>query len=209
MVAYVNKLGGTVFAKLNTIVRELWLWCMNWDITLLAEHLPGVLNTIADSQESQIMGDWSDWMLNPRISNNLQQKRGPLEVDMHVCIQTDNSAQEVFQLETRPRSRSAGCLQPELGKLTEEGPCQSCLESSRQNAQQSMTTAGHTGPSDSSMEEAAMVPHSTGHAGGLPNPPPIQGGPDHTNTLQWTELNHLYLSSEQKIDPPTSTTMTT
>ena len=33
-VTYVNKLGGTVSPKLNTIVRELWLWYMNWDITL-------------------------------------------------------------------------------------------------------------------------------------------------------------------------------
>ena len=43
-VAYVNKLGETVSVKLiiNTIVRELWLcnWCMNQDITLVAEHLP-------------------------------------------------------------------------------------------------------------------------------------------------------------------------
>ena len=38
-VAYVNNLGGTVSPKLNTIVRELWLWCMNRDITLVAEHL--------------------------------------------------------------------------------------------------------------------------------------------------------------------------
>ena len=46
----------------------------------------------------------------------------------------------------------------------------------------STTTAGHTGPSGSSMEEPAMVPHSTGHAGGLPNPHPTQRGSDHTNT---------------------------
>ena len=51
------------------------------DITLIAEHLLGVLNTIAD-QESQVMRDRSDWMLNPRIFNKVQQKWGPLEVDM-------------------------------------------------------------------------------------------------------------------------------
>ena len=57
-VMYVNKLGGTVSPNLNTIVREIWLWCMNRDITLVAEHLPGVLDTIAD-QESWVMRDWS------------------------------------------------------------------------------------------------------------------------------------------------------
>ena len=34
-VAYVNKLVGTVSPKLNTIVRELWLWCMSPDILWL------------------------------------------------------------------------------------------------------------------------------------------------------------------------------
>ena len=49
-VAYVNKLGGTVSPQLNHIVRELWLWCMSRDITLIAEHLPGVFNTVADEE---------------------------------------------------------------------------------------------------------------------------------------------------------------
>ena len=73
--------GGTVSPRLNSIVRELWLWCMNRDITLVAEHLPGVLNTIAD-EESRVMKDRSDWMLNPRIFYKNNQRWGPLEVDM-------------------------------------------------------------------------------------------------------------------------------
>ena len=80
-VSYVNKLGGTVSPRLNKIVRNLWLWCMNRDITLTAEHLPGVLNTIAD-EESRVMKDRSDWMLNPQIFCKIQARRGPLEVDM-------------------------------------------------------------------------------------------------------------------------------
>ena len=44
------------------------------------------------------------------------------------------------------------------------------------------TPLGHTGPSGSSMEEPAMVPHPTGHAGGLPSPPSSQEGPDYSNT---------------------------
>jgi hypothetical protein len=55
----VCKLGGTVSPILNAIVRDLWLWCMNRGITLSAEHLPGVLNTVAD-EESRVMKDRSD-----------------------------------------------------------------------------------------------------------------------------------------------------
>ena len=58
-VSYVNKLGGTVSPRLNSIVRDLWLWCMNRDTALTAEHLPGILNTIAD-EESRAMKDRSD-----------------------------------------------------------------------------------------------------------------------------------------------------
>ena len=79
-VTYMNKLGGTVSQQMNSIVKALWLWCMNRDITLVAEHLPGVLNTTAD-EESQIMKDHSDWMLHPRVFNRIQRRWGPLEVD--------------------------------------------------------------------------------------------------------------------------------
>jgi len=80
-VTYINKLGGTVSPRLNHIVKELWLWCLNRDITVVAEHLPGVLNTIAD-EESRVMKDRSDWKLNPQIFQMIQEKWGPLEVDL-------------------------------------------------------------------------------------------------------------------------------
>ena len=103
-VAYVNKLGGTVSIKLSqgtmALVHEPGFY------TLVAEHLLEVFNTNVD-QESQVMMDQSDWMLNPRIFNKIQQKCMGSIGSGHVCIQTDNSAEEVLQLETRPRSRAA------------------------------------------------------------------------------------------------------
>ena len=68
-----------MFPRLNSIVRDLWLW--NRDITLTVEHLPGVLNTIAD-EESQVMKDRSDWRLEPKVFHHIQDRWGPLEVDM-------------------------------------------------------------------------------------------------------------------------------
>ena len=54
---------------------------MNRDITLTAEQLPGILNMIAD-EESRVMKDWSDWMLDPQVFQQIQERWGPLEVDM-------------------------------------------------------------------------------------------------------------------------------
>ena len=103
-VAYVNKLGETVSIKLSqgtmALVHEPEFY------TLVAEHLPEVLNTNMD-QESRVMMDQSDWMLNPKIFNKIQQKCMGSTGSGHVCIQTDNSAEKILQLETRPRSRAA------------------------------------------------------------------------------------------------------
>ena len=77
---YINKLGGTISPELNHLAKGLWLWCMERNI-LLKAHLPGVLNTIADN-ESRVMKDRSDWMLCPRVFQQINQRLGPLEVDL-------------------------------------------------------------------------------------------------------------------------------
>ena len=42
----------------------IWEWCLQRNIFLIAEHLPGKENVVAD-QESRLMNDRCDWMLNP------------------------------------------------------------------------------------------------------------------------------------------------
>ena len=118
-VTYVNKLGGTVSPKLNTIVRELRLWCMNRDVTLIAEHLLGVLNTIAD-QESLVMRDRSDWMLNPRIFNKIQQKWGPLEVDMFASRLT-TQLKRFFSWRPDPEAEALDAFNQNWGNLQGRG----------------------------------------------------------------------------------------
>ena len=79
--SYINKLGGTISPQLNRLAKELWLWCMEKNILLKAQHLPGVDNTIADN-ESRVMKDRSDWMLCPETFHQINQRLGPLEVDL-------------------------------------------------------------------------------------------------------------------------------
>ena len=109
-VANVNKLGATVSIKLcqgtMALVHELGFY------TLVAEHLPEVFNTNVD-QESQVMMDRSDWMLNSRIFNKIQKKCMGSTGSGDVCIQTDNSAEKFFNWR----------LDPEAGPLREQqGP---------------------------------------------------------------------------------------
>ncbi len=81
--AYVRQQsGGTVSPKMNRIVKELWLWCLQKrEIHLQAEHLAGVLNTIAD-EESGVMKDRSDWMLDQRVFQSIQTRTGSLSFDL-------------------------------------------------------------------------------------------------------------------------------
>ena len=80
-ISYINKLGGTVSPQLNQLTSDLWLWCMDRNITLKAVHLAGKLNVTTD-EESRVMKDRTDWMLCPKIFHKINRKLGPLQVDL-------------------------------------------------------------------------------------------------------------------------------
>ena len=62
-VAYINNQGGTVSKTLVTLTKELWMWCLERNIHIQAQLLPGVLNCRAD-MESRSLKDRSDWSLD-------------------------------------------------------------------------------------------------------------------------------------------------
>jgi len=80
-VAYINNLGGTISPVLTALTRDLWLWALERDISLTAQHIPGVSNTVAD-WESRMERDRSDWMLAPQVFQKINSTLGPLEIDL-------------------------------------------------------------------------------------------------------------------------------
>ena len=80
-VAYINNQGGTVSRDLVSLTRDLWMWCLERNIHIQAQHLPGVLNRTADA-ESRSMKDRSDWKLDEQIFTDINRRYGPLEVDL-------------------------------------------------------------------------------------------------------------------------------
>ena len=80
-VAYINHLGGTVSKELVILTKDLWMWCLERNIHITAQHLPGAQNTIADA-ESRSSVDRTDWKLNPAIFQRIAQLFGPLEIDL-------------------------------------------------------------------------------------------------------------------------------
>jgi len=82
-VTYINKLGGTHSQIICQLALRMWDWCIQRDIFLVAEHLPGRDNITAD-RESRSTRDRCDWMLNPQIFSQIQRQMGPLQVDLFV-----------------------------------------------------------------------------------------------------------------------------
>ncbi|XP_065890962.1 uncharacterized protein [Dysidea avara] len=80
-VAYINNMGGTVSSQLTDLTKALWMWALSKDIILAAEYIPGVVNVVADA-ESRSMQDRTDWKLHPKLFQEINQKWGPLQVDL-------------------------------------------------------------------------------------------------------------------------------
>jgi len=54
-VAYINNLGGTASKESVMLTMDLWMWCLERNIHITAVHLPGVLNTIADTESREML----------------------------------------------------------------------------------------------------------------------------------------------------------
>ena len=66
VVAHINKFGGTKSHRLVTLSKQIFGWCMQREIRVIAQHLPGKVNTTADYL-SRYLRDRKYWILNPEI----------------------------------------------------------------------------------------------------------------------------------------------
>ena len=85
--AYINNLEGTVSPDLVSLAKDLWMWCLERNVHIIAQHLPGVDNQVADA-ESCTMSDHTDWSLNPVLFQRMDQLFGPIEVDLFASRNT-------------------------------------------------------------------------------------------------------------------------
>ena len=69
-VAYVNKFGGCHNKQLNELSKELWFWCIDKNVNIMAVHIAGVENAIADSL-SRDFNTSVEWSLNDSVFDKL------------------------------------------------------------------------------------------------------------------------------------------
>ena len=57
---------GGPHSLLSKLAKDLWDWCLNHNVLLRAQYLPGIQNVQAD-HESRVFLDSSDWKLKTTI----------------------------------------------------------------------------------------------------------------------------------------------
>jgi len=78
--SYILKQGGRI-PEMGAVAEELWAYCLDRNIRLTADHIPGVLNTLADKWSRKTAGP-SECRLSDKFFALLCRRRGPFSVDL-------------------------------------------------------------------------------------------------------------------------------
>ena len=78
--AYLNNMGGIKSEKMNKLSLDMWLWCMNRNVWISADHIPGE-NNIAD-KFSREFNDSVEWKLEVGIFERISYVFGIPELDL-------------------------------------------------------------------------------------------------------------------------------
>ena len=66
---------------MSSLATQIWQWCLERNITLTAEHLPGVDNCVAD-QESRMIHSSVEWKLHQGVFRQLMETLGRCNIDL-------------------------------------------------------------------------------------------------------------------------------
>ena len=80
-VSYVHHMGGTRSPALSRLATQLWQWCLERNISLTAEHLPGTDNYIAD-EESRTIQSSAEWQLHQGVFRQILGSLGRCNIDL-------------------------------------------------------------------------------------------------------------------------------
>ncbi|XP_044146965.1 uncharacterized protein LOC122935270 [Bufo gargarizans] len=80
-VRYVNAMGGTHSPMLSHLARDFWSFCLNRELTVVAEYIPGLHNVQAD-WSSRYLKDSSDWRLDAQVFSTISSIWGPACIDL-------------------------------------------------------------------------------------------------------------------------------
>ena len=127
-------------SAVTSLAKALWLWALERDILLTAQHILWVSNAVADL-ESRLERDRLDWMLAHEVFQRINQMFGPLEVDLFATRLT-HQLPHFYSLRLDPLAEAVDAFKTEL----EQGErlCQAPMVPGRMSPQPS-TSSGSSG----------------------------------------------------------------
>ena len=80
-IAYVNKFGGCHNKALNDLSKRLWRWCIEKNVNIMAVHIAGTDNVMADSL-SREFNTSVEWSLNRKVFDKMCIALGQPDIDL-------------------------------------------------------------------------------------------------------------------------------
>ena len=79
--AYINRMGGIKFPKLNSLAREIWQWCESRNLHIFASYINTKENKIADA-ESRVLPSETEWELADWAFEKIKNELGEPDIDL-------------------------------------------------------------------------------------------------------------------------------
>ena len=114
-VAYINKVGGTQSPSLCRLALDVWEWCRQHEIFLVASHLSGDRNVLADALSRGTHRHPTEWTLHNAVTSAIFQRWPTPHVDLFASEK--NHKLPVF-FSVRPSPSSSG-----VNALTQNWDC--------------------------------------------------------------------------------------
>lgn len=80
-IAYINKYGGIQFPHLHEITKQIWQWCEERKIYIVASYIKSKDNIEADSESRRTNVD-TEWSLSPEAFQNIVHSLGSPQIDL-------------------------------------------------------------------------------------------------------------------------------
>ena len=77
---YINNYGGKT-ADLDKLARDIWMWCLEHNVYLIAAHIPGTSNSEADKMSRSFNKDL-EWALVPQVFQKILDHFPDLSIDL-------------------------------------------------------------------------------------------------------------------------------
>ena len=107
-ISFINHKGGTHSKVLSDLAIQIWTWCIQRNITLCAEHIPGIDNVGADRESRKQLG-LAEWKLNRQLFVKINAKWGPLDVDLFAA-RHNHQLQRYFSYGPDPEAEAIDAL---------------------------------------------------------------------------------------------------